>query len=413
MSLIRETIRLNAKPEFDPATGIAKRVLLLGAESLNGRRYGIEARQKAAAKYEGAKGFLNHPEGETLERDVRDWFCTYQNVTVEADGTYADQHYLLEHPNYKQLAELAQKRWKDYGLSHVADCDAVKAADGIDDVREIREVFSVDLVIDPGHGRTLFESRSRRKPLKEIIEGAPAETPSRQIVLEMIAGTPELGAMQVAVPGASPAESQIAAAFADAVSQIVQDQTLDVAAKRKKLLVYLRAQDLIQKVESDMAADPNNPNAGNQTPDQKAAAEKAAKEQREKTEVQTLREKLEATEKRMLESDCRSLLMESNRFHVRPDGMKDDDWKPLDAANKLRLETLIRTPEDQRAALVESWPANKQPEQPGNVKREGRPDSSPPQNGGSPNGADRLKRYTERLAKTDEKVQKRLAERRK
>src|SRR5205814_1387894 len=69
-------------------------VKILGAESVNGRRYTMEALQASVPLYEGMRVNLDHPTtNPNASRSVRDRFGKLVNVRKEADGTRGDLRY--------------------------------------------------------------------------------------------------------------------------------------------------------------------------------------------------------------------------------------------------------------------------------------------------------------------------------
>jgi hypothetical protein len=174
--------RQHGTPRVDVDKGIIYDVKFLGNESENGPRYGYECRRKALPLYEEAIVHQNHPKGrKDTERPVQDWVGVLRNVRAEADGSYGDLHMRTKHQDYEVLMEAATKFWTKFGLSHVAYGSGKKVG-GVEDVKEIALVRSVDIVLDPATVSNLYESKGRRmsatvtKPkrrlrtLKQIIE---------------------------------------------------------------------------------------------------------------------------------------------------------------------------------------------------------------------------------------------------
>jgi len=174
----------SVRGRVDRQEGVVRGVKVLGLTSPNGkggRRYLREALVKAARDglYEGAKVKINHHRKAgglaSAERDVEDTFGWLSNVRVEADGLYADLNVL--NPR-SELAEsvftAAEKAPHLFGLSHHADGDVSETPEG-EVVREILEVYSVDLVDSPATVGGLFESRRKgavKVKLREWLEWA-------------------------------------------------------------------------------------------------------------------------------------------------------------------------------------------------------------------------------------------------
>jgi hypothetical protein len=156
--LLTERVSTGSKPQVDRDTGIIRGVKILGERSVNGRRYSRDVRERARTKYEGRKANIDHPgRNEPVDRSFRDWVGTIENVQVQSDGTYADLRLRKKHAEYESILEAAEHFWKDFGMSHVAECDS-KRIGGCDEVIEIVEVFSVDIVGAPATVANLYES---------------------------------------------------------------------------------------------------------------------------------------------------------------------------------------------------------------------------------------------------------------
>jgi hypothetical protein len=159
---VEKMTRQAGTPRVDAAAGIIYDVKFLGNESENGRHYGIECRRKALPLYEGVAVNRNHPtDRRKLDRKLEDWVGILENVRAEADGNYGNLRLRKKHEDFEPLIEAAQEFWRNFGLSHVAFGDG-KKVNGIEDVRTIEEVRSVDIVFDPATCVNLFESKGRR-----------------------------------------------------------------------------------------------------------------------------------------------------------------------------------------------------------------------------------------------------------
>ena len=86
-----------------------------------------------------------------------------RGVTLRDDGLYGDLHLLKSHPMFGRICEAAETMPNLYGLSHNSE-GQVEHENGVDVVKRIFEVRSVDLVCDPATVSGLFESR-RDKPM--------------------------------------------------------------------------------------------------------------------------------------------------------------------------------------------------------------------------------------------------------
>lgn len=163
--------RVAANPlRVDRAAGVLRRVKVLGRQSRNGRRYSSAALRGALQLYEGAKVNINHPDRSGgRERTVTDRFGVLRRVQLEADGVYADLHYLTRHPLAEMIAEAAERMPEALGLSHNAEGRTSREGE-VEIVEEITRVVSVDLVSDPATTQGLFESLASSH-YERVLEG--------------------------------------------------------------------------------------------------------------------------------------------------------------------------------------------------------------------------------------------------
>jgi hypothetical protein len=163
---LEEFSRSRSKLRVDRDQRIIYRIKILGFESVNNtngkkRRYTREAAQRALPMYDGAKAYSNHPpkNDPTRTRENEDALGIWRNPTLEADGVYADLHYLESNPTAQAICEDAERGLGAFGASHNAD--------GMGDVEgnefvvgSITEVRSIDVVTDPATVKNLWESRA-------------------------------------------------------------------------------------------------------------------------------------------------------------------------------------------------------------------------------------------------------------
>lgn len=348
MGELRESLYLERKPDVDAEAGVIRNVKFLGNDSANARRYGLKVRQESLPLYEGVVVNLNHPKGRTLDRDVQDWVGRLENVRAEPDGNYGDLRLRKKHAEYEALIEAAQNFWQNFGLSHVAfgDGEMVK---GIEDVRTIDQVMSVDIVTEPATCSNLFESRGRRmattakrikkRTLKAIVESTPTvEGESkrfRELLMEMIEGdAPEVPAdTPAAVPEGASSDDAVKAGILAGIAAKLQDADGPTVEKVAKLLgLGTKLSDIVDGGKpADPPADP--------------PADSPAEESEEIKESKRQNARLAA----------KVLLLESGR-----------------KATEVMVDALASVAPAKRKALMESWPIN--PESKGT----GRPLTSPP-----------------------------------
>lgn len=151
-----------------------KGVKVLGVESKNGRKYPVEVMRKALEKYDGAMVNIDHPKGDE-PRSYEDRFGRLVNPRLESDGIYADLSYNPKHPLAEGFAWWAANDPSAVGLSHNAQARTKLNREGVEEIEEIVEVTSVDLVAEPATTAGLMECVMRAKESKQndIKEGRP------------------------------------------------------------------------------------------------------------------------------------------------------------------------------------------------------------------------------------------------
>lgn len=141
---------------------VIRDVLLCGPASANRRRYTREAFAGDRVKrYAGRPVFLNHGDGRTPRR-YEERIAKVINPRHRADGMpVGDLEVRPKHPFAEAFLDDAEHDPSSVGMSHVAHCTTVRGADGWDEVTEMVEAESVDVVMDPATTRGLFESTRR------------------------------------------------------------------------------------------------------------------------------------------------------------------------------------------------------------------------------------------------------------
>ncbi len=151
------------KVRRDGPSPVIEGVLLCGPQSANRRRYRVEAFAGERVKlYDGRIVFLNHGKGsEAHGRDYQDKIAVVENARHRADGMpLGDLAVNPKHPYAETFLWDAEHQPKSCGMSHVARCQTEPGADGWEDVTEILEALSVDVVVDPATTQGLYESKS-------------------------------------------------------------------------------------------------------------------------------------------------------------------------------------------------------------------------------------------------------------
>lgn len=161
-----------------------KRVKVLGENSANGRRYPRATRTAAAAKFEGARVYLNHPTDHTQPRGYQERVGTLHAIEDDDDGLYAEFTFNPAHPIAEQLQWEAQHPEHGGGLS-INVLATAKSESGVEVIESIESVKSVDLVAEPATVSSFFESKTAT---------AEPELPSSSPSLSAPPAVPELAA---------------------------------------------------------------------------------------------------------------------------------------------------------------------------------------------------------------------------
>src|SRR5262245_11972679 len=149
----------------DREAGVIRNVKVLGRTSRNRRTYTEACQQEACARglYEGAPVYIDHARDHQgrgapyAARKASERFGTLRAARQQGDATRADLYYLTHHPMAAQVAEAAEKGLARFGLSHNAECEGERHADGSVTVHTITEVRSVDVVDDPATADSFLE----------------------------------------------------------------------------------------------------------------------------------------------------------------------------------------------------------------------------------------------------------------
>jgi ribosomal protein L12E/L44/L45/RPP1/RPP2 len=256
-------------------------VRVLGLSSANGRDYLAAAVKAALPLYEGRPTNCDHPtragEPTTIARR-NGWLAAARQDTD--GGMRADWHLIKSHPMTAMILEVAQRNPSLLGLSHNVS-GKVRRENGREIVEAIEVVHSVDCVADPATVKGLHEGislnhlRNRRgtestmsTTVRQLIESLKDRRPRYAAALREMA---EAGIMSgdtaMEAPPESPAgeadhEAALKAGFRAAVMAIMDDDSLDMSAKLKKMRDVLRAEEKLlggngegdKKEGSDMPA---------------------------------------------------------------------------------------------------------------------------------------------------------------
>lgn len=234
-------------------------VRILGLHSENGRDYLPGAVKAAISLYEGRATNCDHParpgEPTTIKRR-NGWL---ENVRQEADGGLRGKWLLLKSDSETpKILEVAQRRPALLGLSHNVS-GKVRRENGREIVEAIEVVHSVDCVADPATVKGLHEGidtgnlRERvvmtKLKVKDLIESLATRRPLYAKALKemaeagVLSGDTAMEAPVEAPAGEADHETALKQGFRAAVMAIMDDDSLDMSAKLKKMRDVLRAEE--------------------------------------------------------------------------------------------------------------------------------------------------------------------------
>lgn len=141
---------------------VLKGVLLCGPISINKRRYLKKAFEGDRVKrYADKPVYLNHG-NDREDRRYEEQLGWVRNPRHRADGMpEGDIEVKKGHPYCETFLGDAENNPAAVGMSHMAHCQTDRGADGWEDVTEMRQCVSVDVVTNPATTTSLFENRNR------------------------------------------------------------------------------------------------------------------------------------------------------------------------------------------------------------------------------------------------------------
>ncbi len=241
---------IGGKPErVDREKGIIYRVKILGRRSPNTHKvkgaesteYTLEAMQQAIPLYEGLSVNVDHPDRDNpgKDRSSRDRIGWITDVEVDDTGMYGNLNLLLADPLSTKLFEAAERRPQLFGLSHNA-LGRGEVRNGVYTIVEIPEARSVDVVADGGTVTSLYESRHQRKdrkPMKiklaKLLESVKVEAKAKTKLTKLLE---DMGDLEYDAPEPEAgSEATLEDHLSAAVSAILADKSMDLAAKKAKI----------------------------------------------------------------------------------------------------------------------------------------------------------------------------------
>lgn len=276
---LTEAFAQTAALRIDREAGVIHGVRILGPVSKNtygisgvdSTEYAASAHDDARRMYEGMSVRLNHVRGNDKERQVQDKFGKLRNVrtVIESDGpaTYGDLHYLKADPMAGKVCEDVERQLGMYGLSH----DAYAGKERVDKSRKrlviesITKVNSVDLVDSAATNRNLWESANDRPKtsLRAVLETLKDLPPGKSAWLRRLSEDTDMSAPLSAECDSDPVAA-LDAGFRAAILAVLDDEGLDLAAKKTRIGMLLTVQDKLKSgadpeapTEKDMPTEPN------------------------------------------------------------------------------------------------------------------------------------------------------------
>lgn len=244
---LREDTYTPLASKASAAGPVVKNVKVLGITSRNGREYPLPVMQKARALYEGKPVNLDHPKANQTEREFCERFGRIHNVRLGKDGLYADMTYNPAHPYAQAFTWWVKNDPTAVGLSHNATARIQRNREGKDEVTEILDVESVDLVADPATTKGLMESLQKVK--EQSMYGDEDKKVDGKPVLEE---GPDGMAEMLDQPKGEGAGDGWSDHLGQLILKILADGKMDHAAKKSKIMNALK---LIED-EAPAAADP-------------------------------------------------------------------------------------------------------------------------------------------------------------
>lgn len=174
---------LTSSARVDRDAGMIRGVKLIGFDSKNGRHYPPAVLKSATGVYESAKVNIDHPERDpTQPRKYSERFGVIRNARfVEGQGVFGDFQFNPKHPLSEQVCWDAENNPEALGFSHNALLRVGKPLkDGREQIEQIIQVRSMDLVADPATTKSLYESE------EPMDTDTPATTGGSSDPLEMI-----------------------------------------------------------------------------------------------------------------------------------------------------------------------------------------------------------------------------------
>jgi hypothetical protein len=352
---IRESYESDSKMRVDREAGIIYHVKVLGEKSPNthgkagvkGTDYLPSAHQSLVSLIEscgvgGQKVNKNHTEKDKPNRDrtTDERVAWLVNPSREGNQTFADLHILKSDPEASKFFEAAERNPTLFALSINADghYQIVNSRLAID---RFNKVWSVDIVTDGGSTVALNESKEHPMTLREALENLVGKKNKALVRLFETDSLLKPDAPADVAPAEATAtapedDADYCAHLGKAMVAILNDDSLDQEAKKKKILAILKLtgdeEDEPASGEGDKPVEENDETEGKEK-------EKSEKDD-EKKEMKESRERLAKLEaKDNVRTLCESLEYQPSKDSA-PEIIDALCALPNDKARKKLIESL-------------------------------------------------------------------------
>lgn len=259
---ILEFTRVVQARRIDEDQGVLYDLAVLGPESLNGRDWPESTMKDMLPLLEGRQAFADHARGG--EPSVYHVLGVWRGCRVREGKTRGDFHYFKSHPLASRLVEAARRPELNNALGFSINARGRTAArNGRQVVEGVDEVISIDCVAQPATLAGLYESKGKpvMKTLSEWVTDLRRSRPLYAQALEEVAEAGILGpedampapAEPDADEGSGDHEAALKAGFKSAINACLDDDSMDLKAKMKRIKEILKSQEKL--LGGDKSAD--------------------------------------------------------------------------------------------------------------------------------------------------------------
>jgi hypothetical protein len=341
--LIRESYAGSTGMRVDRAAGVIYHVKVLGKSSPNthgksgvtGTDYLPSAHQSLVSLIESAPGGLkvnkNHTERNNQNRDrtIDERFGWLVNPVAEGNETFADLHLLKDDPASAKLFEAAERNPYLFALSINADGHYQVVGNRLT-IDRFNRVHSVDTVADGGTNISLAESKEPPMKLREALENLVGKKEKALVRLFEMDSLLKPDAPAEMPEGDDP---DFATHLGKAVVAILNDDSMDQDAKKKKILAILK-----------LTGDEEETSAPSAEPGEETVQESDESDADDKDKKKDEKEMKESREVAKLKAENNVLRM-----------FESHDYHPTKEAAPDVIAALVALPTDKaRITLIES-----------------------------------------------------------